>query len=68
MMNTPELVKRWKVRTSVRGTVLTLNGKEYELGTSGPSIAFEIERCASGWNAPETEHTIAINSYECDDS
>lgn len=49
----PTLVKTWKVRTTVKGVVLTLNGQEYELGPSAESIAFDVSRAAGGWNPPE---------------
>ena len=55
---TPECLKTWKVRTSIRGVVLTINGREYELGATAASLAFEVDRAARGWNAPEMEHTL----------
>ena len=57
-MNAKERVRTWRVRTTPSGVVLTINGKEYDLGSSGSSIAFDIERAASGVNAPETERTV----------
>lgn len=57
-MKEQQLVKTYKVRTTPTGTVLTLNGQEFNLGTSGQSIAFEIDRAASGVNAPETERQV----------
>jgi hypothetical protein len=55
-MSKPELLKTWKVRTTAYGAVLTINGKEFELGSSAQSVAFELDRAARGWNAPESEH------------
>jgi len=52
---TPELLKTWKVRATARGCVLTLNGVEYQLGTSTASVAFELQRVADGWNLPDQE-------------
>ncbi len=51
----PQLVKTWKVRTTQNGALLTLNGVEFELGSSAASIAFDVERAAAGWNAPDDE-------------
>ena len=51
----PELLKTWKVRATTRGCVLTLNGVEYQLGTSTASVACELQRVADGWNLPEQE-------------
>ncbi len=53
-----ERVKTWKVRTTADGVVLVINGKAYNLGASGYSIAFDLERAASGLNAPETERVV----------
>ena len=50
---TKTIVKTWKVRTTARGVVLTLNGQEFNLGTSAHSIVFCLSRAAAGWNAPE---------------
>lgn len=52
------LVRTWKVRTTTSGVILTLNGAEYELGSSAASMAFDIERAAAGWNQPETQHSV----------
>lgn len=57
------LVKTWKVRTTVRGVVLTLNGQEFDLGTSADAIAFDLSRAAAGWNAPE-ETREAVNGID----
>jgi hypothetical protein len=54
----PEMLKSYKVRTTVRGVVFTINGKEFELGPSASSVAFEIDRAARGYNAPEQEKTV----------
>lgn len=48
-----EILKTWRVRTSEKGVVLTINGRTYELGHSAQSIAFDIERAGIGWNAPD---------------
>lgn len=53
-----QLVKTWKVRTTVKGCVLTLNGQEFELGASAQAVAFDIERAANGLNAPESERAV----------
>lgn len=50
-----EILKTWKVRTTVKGVILTINGKEYELGNSAAALAFDVDRAASGVNAPEVE-------------
>jgi hypothetical protein len=55
----PEMLKTWKVQTTERGVVLTLNGKSYELGSSGSSVAFDLDRAAGGWNPPATERHVA---------
>ena len=52
----PELLKTWKVRATYRGCVLTINGHEYQLGTSTAAVAFELQRVADGWNVYEEEH------------
>lgn len=50
----PELLETWSVRATTRGCVLTLNGREYQLGTMAASIAFELQR-NDGWNISENE-------------
>lgn len=52
-----ETEKTWSVRTTAHGVVLTINGKSFELGSTGSALAFELARAANGWNAPETKHT-----------
>jgi len=54
----PEQVKTWKARTTTKGAVLTINGREFEVGTSGSAIAFDLERAAGGWNPPEDERRV----------
>lgn len=54
-MQKPEILKSWKIRTTTTGAILTLNGKEYDLGPSASAVAFDISRAADGHNAPETE-------------
>lgn len=62
-MNQPEMLKTWKVQTTARGVVLTINGKSYELGSSGSSVAFDIDRAAGGWN-PASEERAAVESTD----
>ena len=49
-------IKTWKVRTTARSIVLTLNGVEYDLGASAAAIAFDLSRAVDGQNLPEVEH------------
>lgn len=45
-----EMLRTWKVETTARGAVLWINGKAFDLGSSGHAVAFDIERAAAGWN------------------
>lgn len=52
-----ELLRSWKVRTTTTGAILTINGREFDIGATAAAMAFELERAALGMNAPELEHT-----------
>ena len=45
-----ERIKLWKVSTTAKGVAITLNDREYELGTSAAAIAFDLQRAVDGAN------------------
>ena len=45
----PEMIKTWKVQTTVEGVIITINGKEYRTH-AGESLAWDIDHAARGWN------------------
>lgn len=62
----PELLKTWKVRATSHGCVLTMNGREYQLGTSTAAVAFDLQRVADGWNLPEEQREPLKDITGCD--
>ncbi len=52
-MANSELVKAWKVQVTAAGVSLTINGKEYELGSSADSMVFDLQRAATGYTVPD---------------
>lgn len=53
-MQDTERIRTWKVQTTSDGIVLWINGKPYKTHC-GEAIAFDIDRCAQGFNPPAVE-------------